>query len=140
MAQVHKTSITVTTSCDAALHQRQLLRGYLVNLKYDGQQGSAEHALVLQQCWLGAFNLSIHIVEPFLRQTVYQGYPPPQLDGPLLVFSDLHDLDHYNNVSQSRGSAQVATCLSSTPIIKFGILDSCSKGAAAGSTCTARLP
>lgn len=108
LAQVHKTSFTVT-KCDATLYQRQLLRGYLVNLKYDGQQGSAEHALVLQQCWLGAFNLTINIVEPFLRQTVYQGYPPPQLDGPVLVFSDLHDLDHYNNVSQSRGFAPVAT-------------------------------
>ena len=86
---------------------------YLLNLKYDGQQSSAEHALVLQQCWLGALNLtSLYIVEPFLRQTVYQGYPPRQVGRGLhktLVFSDLHDLAHYNAVSRRRGFAQVAT-------------------------------
>ena len=90
-----------------------LPRGYLVNLKYDGQQASAEHALVLQQCWLGALNLSnTYIVEPFLRQTVYQGYPPQQIgrgSQKALLFSDLHDLDHYNTVSRRRGFAQVAT-------------------------------
>lgn len=83
--------------------------GYLLNLGYDGQQASAEHSLVLQQCWLGALNLTdVRIVEPFLRQTVYQGYPPHHLATDTLVFSDLHDLGHYNNVSQSRGFAQVA--------------------------------
>ena len=46
LTKIHKISLTVTT-CDATLHQRQLLKGYLVNLKYDRQQGSAEHALVL---------------------------------------------------------------------------------------------
>lgn len=109
--QVHTTSLTVTTYDTTVYYQtpRQLPSGYLVNLKYGGQQASAEHALVLQQCWLGALNLTIRIVEPFLRQTVYQGYPPSKIDGPILVFSDLHDLDHYNDVSQSRGFAQVAT-------------------------------
>ena len=85
------------------------MQGYLLNLKYDGQLASTEHALVLQQCWLSALNLSsIYIVEPFLRQTVYQGYPPRQREpqNPL-VFSDLHDLTHYNSVSRRRGFAQV---------------------------------
>ena len=40
---------------------------------------------------------------------MYQGYPPHHLATDALVFSDLHDLGHYNNVSQSRGFAQVAT-------------------------------
>jgi hypothetical protein len=88
------------------------LQGYLLNLKYDGQLASAEHALVLQQCWLSALNLSsIYIVEPFLRTTVYQGYPPGQFAREFknpLVFSDLHDLAHYNSVSRRRGFAQVA--------------------------------
>ena len=88
------------------------LQGYLLNLKYDGQLASAEHALVLQQCWLGALNLSsISIVEPFLRQTVYQGYPPRQFGRDFktpLTFSDLHDLTHYNSISSRRGFAQVA--------------------------------
>ena len=91
-------------------HYRQLSRGYVLNLKYDGQQASAEHALVLQQCWLGALNLTaVYIVEPFLRQTVYQGYPPHQLAGDLLAFSDLHNLVHYNVVSRNRGFAEITT-------------------------------
>ena len=89
---------------------RHLPRGYLVNLKYDGQQASTEHALVLQQCWLSALNLtSVSIVEPFLRQTVYQGYPPKQSESVGLVFSDLHDVRHYNSISRKLGFAQVAT-------------------------------
>ena len=101
---------SLTTGDNNTTTAESPLRGYLLNLKYDGQQSSAEHALVLQQCWLGALNLSsIFIVEPFLRQTVYQGYPTRQSFHDTLVFSDLHDLNHYNTVSRRRGFAQVAT-------------------------------
>lgn len=112
---VCKDSIVVNAATTSQVFG-QVTRGYLLNLKYDGQQASAEHALVLQQCWLSALNLtSVSIVEPFLRQTVYQGYPPNhfdsgnilQFDG--LIFSDLHDLRHYNIVSRRKGFAQVAT-------------------------------
>lgn len=85
-------------------------KGYVLNLGYVGQQASAEHGLVLQQCWLGALNLNMHIVEPFLIHTTYQGYPPCQVNvSEALSFSDLHDLETYNNVSRSRGFVQLAT-------------------------------
>lgn len=100
---------------DTKLVRQRFVRqqgGYVLNLKYDGQQSSAEHAIVLQQCWLTALNLSsVHIVEPFLRQTIYQGYPPmPSTKSPSdpLCFSDVHDLTHYNDVSYTRGFAELA--------------------------------
>ena len=102
---LHNRTSTVTVR---DVRSRHSSRGYVVNLKYGGQQASAEHALVLQQCWLGALNLTSHtIVEPFVRQTAYQGYPP-QKDESVLSFSDLHDLAHYNHVSQSKEFAQLA--------------------------------
>ena len=85
-------------------------KGYVLNLGYMGQQASAEHGLVLQQCWLGALHMSMHVVEPFLIHTTYQGYPPCQANtSEALSFSDLHDLESYNNVSRSRGFVQLAT-------------------------------
>ena len=84
--------------------------GYVINLRYMGQQASAEQALILQQCWLGALGLNMSIVEPFLVHTNYQGHPPFNVNiSDVLSFSDLNDIETYNNVSRQKGFAQLAT-------------------------------
>ena len=95
---------------DTIVENRRHSTGYVINLKYMGQQASAEQALILQQCWLGALGLNMNIVEPFLVHTNYQGQPPFNVNiSDVLSFSDLNDIETYNNISRQKGFAQLAT-------------------------------
>jgi hypothetical protein len=86
--------------------------GYVVALKYSGQQGAGIQALMSLQCWAASFNLPIRILEPILNNTVFVSLPHERsvsLSNKTLRFSDLFDIQHFNRISESIGYVSVGT-------------------------------
>ena len=86
--------------------------GYVVALRYSGQQGAGIQALMSLQCWAASFNLPIHILEPILYSTVLVSVPHERsvsLSNNSLRFSDLFDIQHFNRISESIGYVSVGT-------------------------------
>lgn len=84
-----------------------LKHGYLLTLRYAGQQTMASCALLTQQCWLSSFSLPIHLVEPFLRESHLshsaQLWSSPTTDR--LRFRDFFDLGFFNRKSMQTNSS-----------------------------------
>ncbi len=87
--------------------------GYLLTLKYAGQQTMASCALISQQCWLSSNALPVHLVEPYMKSSHLIGYPnllgESTTDLSLSRFSDFFDLEHFNKYSDSIGSSTIKT-------------------------------
>ena len=49
---------------------RQSKRGYVLTLKFTGQQAAGVRGIFSQQCWLKLFGLPMSIVEPFVNESV----------------------------------------------------------------------
>ena len=80
--------------------------GYILVQRYSGQQGAGIQALLSLQQWTRDVGLPMMIVEPFLRLSVMQ---IPRADvGPTGVwFSDMFDLQNFNEMSRSEGSPEI---------------------------------
>ena len=86
--------------------------GYVVALRYSGQQGAGIQALMSLQCWAASFNLPIRILEPIINRTVFVSVPNERsisLSNKFLRFSDLFDIQHFNSISESIGYVSVGT-------------------------------
>lgn len=86
--------------------------GYVVALRYSGQQGAGIQALMSLQCWAASFNLPIRILEPILNDTFFVSIPHERktsLSSRFLRFGDLFDIKHFNRVSESIGYVSVGT-------------------------------
>ena len=85
--------------------------GYALTLSYLGQQSSGVRSLVSQQCMVGSLHLPMYVVEPFIRESIFEGFKRHQQDyvthhTPSL--KDHFDIDHYNAASKEKGWAQLA--------------------------------
>ena len=83
--------------------------GYVVALRYSGQQGAGIQAMLSLQCWAASFNLPIHILEPTINDTFFVSVPHESLSNKFLRFSDLFDIQHFNRISESIGYVSVGT-------------------------------
>ena len=86
--------------------------GYVVALRYTGQQGTGIQALMSLQCFVGSFNLSMYILEPSMTDTRFGSFfeLSPSFNSSsesLLRFSDMFDIAHFNNASRSMGFAEI---------------------------------
>ena len=79
--------------------------GYVIALKYIGQQGSGVKALLSLQRWLRDVRLPMKIVEPFIVKSVLGAFKSSTAQE--LKFSDLFDLTHFNEVSRSEAVAEI---------------------------------
>ena len=94
---------------------------YTIVLYLAGQQASGVQALLCLQCSAKSLGLPLTILEPVIPSTEFKAMPPlqhyeaesPQLDAvvhdSVVKFSDLFDLDHFNEVSSSMHYAQLTT-------------------------------
>ena len=84
-------------------------RGYVLTLKYGGQQGAGVRSLLSQQCWAESFHLPMYIVEPFIEESIC-GIPSDLTKTEnVLRMSDFFDIDHFNEASRNDGYAEVAS-------------------------------
>ena len=98
-----------------SLLNRQILRvplksnhsspGYVITLRYIGQQGSGMKALLSLQRWLRDVRLPMKIVEPFIVKSVLGAFKSSADQD--FKFSDLFDLTHFNEISRSEGVAEI---------------------------------
>ena len=79
--------------------------GYVITLRYIGQQGGGIKALLSLQRWLRDVRLPMKIVEPFIVKSVLGAFKSS--DDEDFKFSDLFDLTHFNEVSRSEGTAEI---------------------------------
>jgi len=80
------------------------LNGYVLVLKYAGQQGVGVKSLVSLQRWVRDVNLPMMIIEPFVQDSVLGTYRKSLQE---LRFSDMFDLENFNHVSQSEGVTEL---------------------------------
>ena len=78
--------------------------GYVMNLRYPGQQGAGLRSLIALLCSIGSFGLPMYVVEPFIQRSVLSGYPAGTLK-----FNDYFDIDHFNTEARNKGYAEIAT-------------------------------
>ena len=84
--------------------------GYVVSLRYTGQQGTGIQALMSLQCFIGSLNLSMYILEPSMTGTSFGSsfeLSHAYNSRSLLKFSDIFDITHFNNASKSMGFAEI---------------------------------
>ena len=84
--------------------------GYVVALRYTGQQGTGIQALMSLQCFIGSLNLSMYILEPSMIDTRFGSFfdlSKSYSSSSLLRFSDIFDIAHFNNASRSMGFAEI---------------------------------
>ena len=79
--------------------------GYMAVLNYVGQQGSGLQALVSLQCTISSFDLPVRIPEPLLVNSRFYTFTSDDKvkDKKRIKFSDVFDIEHFNEVSQSLG-------------------------------------
>ena len=99
----HKPYIQITVTAaypdpDLSTHSVQMTEnltfGYVMVLKYEGQQTGAAGSLASLQCWIKSFELPLHIVEPMVQRSYFVNNDTPGKD--TLWFSDLFSRQHFN--------------------------------------------
>lgn len=99
----------MTTSATLKDNQGSVEHGYVVAMRYSGQQGTGIQALMSLQCFLGSFNLSMYILEPVMNESSFGSFL--DLDSKSvsksLKFSDMFDMAHFNNASRSMEFAEL---------------------------------
>ena len=98
--------------------------GYVIALRYSGQQGAGMKALLSLQRWVRDVRLPMKIVEPFIVKSVLGAFKNSAAQE--FKFSDLFDLAQFNDVSRSEGVAEliswdtyVAQAPSNAVLVKF---------------------
>ena len=102
----HDDRVTVTQMNKLAQYNgRKLDHGYIVTTEYTGQQAAGVRGLISQQCWVASFRLPMHIVEPYVSNSILSHGPTfwrttdqdqGHQKGNLIKFSDYYDLKHFN--------------------------------------------
>ena len=82
-------------------------RGYVMALKYSGQQAVGIQALISLQCWATSFHLPVAILEPIMSGTEFISISPQNRS--FIRFSDLFDIEHFNQRSKSTGKVPMGT-------------------------------
>ena len=79
---------------------------FILTMNYGGQQGAGMRALVLQQCFVGNWDIPAYIVEPFVINSVLgHRRRHPNTKQATLKFSDLFDFENFNRESTKSGYA-----------------------------------
>ena len=81
--------------------------GYVVTLRYTGQQGTGIQALMSLQCFIGSLNLSMYILEPSMTRTSFGSSMSQIHNSSSLKFSDMFDVTHFNEASRTMGFAEI---------------------------------
>ena len=71
--------------------------GYVVSLRYGGQQSGAAGSLVSLQCWIKSFDLPMLIAEPALKRSKFYA-----ADKAALRLGDIFDITKFNNLDVGR--------------------------------------
>ena len=83
--------------------------GYVLAMRYTGQQGTGIQSLMSLQCFIGSFNLPMFILEPVMNETYFESNlgANAKAEHPRLKFSDMFDLAHFNKASRRMGFSEL---------------------------------
>ena len=81
--------------------------GFVLVLRYSGQQGAGVRAVKSIQRWIKDLGLPMMVVEPFLQNSVMGIHPQKKGEEQSVKFSDVFDIDSFNTVSRSEGSPEM---------------------------------
>ena len=87
------TSKMVHKSTSSPSDATQGIYGYVLNLRYGGQQHGGAGSMASLQCWIKSFNLPMLIDEPAIRCSMFYA-----ADKPTLRLGDIFDLQKFNNL------------------------------------------
>ena len=104
----HQLFGTESTIDNDAEKSSSSMYGYVVAMRYSGQQGTGIQALMSLQCWIGSFNLPMLILEPVLNETQFISFSNV-FKTSLIQFSDLFDISRFNSASASMKFAQLGS-------------------------------
>ena len=79
--------------------------GYVIGLRYSGQQGAGVDALDSLQHWVRDMRLPMAIVEPFVQRSTLGLRRIPRTEG--VRFSEMFDLENFNGVSRREGVTEL---------------------------------
>lgn len=82
--------------------------GYIAALNYVGQQGSGAQVLLSLQCMVSSFDLPMFVPEPIFTDTKFCTFAPNETKE-TIRFSDVFDIDNFNDVSKALGYPLLAT-------------------------------
>ncbi|CAI8004088.1 hypothetical protein GBAR_LOCUS3829 [Geodia barretti] len=97
----------VWTSCAEPLALRRSRGGYILVLRYSGQQGAGVQALSSLQQWISNLDLPMKVVEPFIQNSVLGIHPAKKANAKSVRFGEMFDLDNFNDVSRRKGLAEM---------------------------------
>ena len=84
--------------------------GYVVSMRYNGQQGAGIQALMSLQCFVGSFNLQMKILEPAMSNTAFESFlSDKDHSKSSSMFTDIFDISHFNVVSKREGFATISS-------------------------------
>ena len=79
--------------------------GYVLNLRYGGQQSGGAGSMASLQCWIKSFDLPMLIAEPAIRRSKFYA-----ADTAMLRLGDIFDLQKFNNLHVGKQNyGQIAT-------------------------------
>ena len=81
--------------------------GYVLVLRYSGQQGAGIKAVSSLQQWIRDLHLPMTIVEPFVQNSVLGVRPARHGRSKSIKFGEMFDLVNFNAVSRSEGLAEM---------------------------------
>lgn len=90
-------------------HYDSVEHGFVVAMRYSGQQGTGIQALMSLQCFAGTLNLSMYILEPTMNETSFGSFLELNSNKSLLKFSDMFDIAHFNNASRNMGFTELSS-------------------------------
>ena len=77
--------------------------GYVLAFSYMDQATWGARRVRGLQCWTSGLQRDMRVVEPFVRNGSFLGLPPDPLSGANPKFSDIVDLDRWNDYGKSYG-------------------------------------
>lgn len=105
----------IDSSGNAATHQRrqhinELTRkhGYVLAIRFNGQQSAGIRSLTSLQCWVGSCSLPMYVVEPFIEESFVYGIANKSTTNALRL-RDFFDIHRYNERTKEMGYRELAS-------------------------------
>ncbi len=71
--------------------------GYVLTVRYNGQQSAGIRSLISQRCWIGSSTLPMLIVEPFLHDSYVEGIRTNGKPNSAFTLADYFDMDWFES-------------------------------------------
>ncbi len=82
--------------------------GYVLTVRYNGQQTAGIRSMLSQQCWIGTSNLPMFVVEPFLQDSYVQAIRAEVSSTRIFTLADYFDMARFESGIQELNYGRLA--------------------------------